>query len=76
MLLDLVPPDEVGKYFGFYGLSGKMAAFGSLIFGAVADGFGYRAALIWPIAAMTIGLLCIMRIRTAGEIMHPVPNVE
>ena len=48
-LLELAPPQEVGSYFGLYGLTTKISVIGSLIFSVIADFAGFRQAL-WTLA--------------------------
>ena len=58
LLLELAPPDCVGRFFGLYALSGKMAAIiGPLIWGTVVGSltrFGDRIAYRGGVLALAI----------------------
>lgn len=44
-LVELVPPEDLGRYFGLYGLVTKVSVIGSLLFSVAADFAGFRQAL-------------------------------
>ena len=46
VLIELVPAERIGEYFGLYGLTTKISVIGSLIFSIVADLAGFRQALL------------------------------
>ncbi|MFH1422414.1 MAG: MFS transporter, partial [Planctomycetota bacterium] len=59
-LLDLAPKEKIGEYFGLYGLTGKLSAFGTIFFALIADYYGYRAALVSLLATSISGLIVII----------------
>lgn len=67
-LLKLVPPAEVGKFFGLYALTGKAAAvIGPLIWGAVVyfltpfgDNIRYRSAIFSMALMVAVGMLFLL----------------
>jgi len=70
LLVSLAPPDELGEYFGLYGVTQKLSIIGTMLFGWVADwGLGgsvsrnYRIALACLIPTMLIGLLFLAQVR-------------
>ncbi|MGD2173759.1 MAG: MFS transporter, partial [Candidatus Brocadiaceae bacterium] len=69
LLVELVPPGQVGKYFGLYNVGHKLAMVGAVAFGLLADvripgvpGGGYRAGLLFQVILLTGGLVCIYRV--------------
>lgn len=62
LLLDLVPADRVGAFFGLYGLTNKGAAFGLVAFAVLSDWFGYRVALTAAILPLAAGILALSRV--------------
>lgn len=54
-LIDLAPPEDLGGYFGLYGLVTKVSVIGSLLFSVAADLAGFRQALWILIFAATTG---------------------
>jgi len=72
MLLSLVPPGQVGKYFGLYNVGHKLSMIGIALFGIIADlpvggtaAGGYRAGLLVQVVSMTVGLVLISRVRVS-----------
>lgn len=79
-LVMLVPPGQVGKYFGFYDVSRKLALVGLIAFGAVSDAvdgtlqlgplqldaIGHRAGLLCLLPTLALGIWLISRVET-GE---------
>jgi UMF1 family MFS transporter len=70
MLLSLVPPGQVGKYFGLYNVGHKLSMIGIVLFGVLADlriggsqTSGYRAGLLVQVVSMTLGLVLISRVK-------------
>jgi len=63
LLLDLVPAEKAGEYFGLYGMSNKGAAFGVAMFAVLSDLFSYRAALLATAIPLVLGILALSRVR-------------
>lgn len=55
-LIDLVPKEKIGVYFGLYGLTTKISVVGSLMFSIISDTYGHRHALWALIFPATVGL--------------------
>ena len=62
-LVELVPKEQLGEYFGLYGLTTKISVIGSLLFSVVADLAGFRAALWLLVFPASAGFLCLIRSR-------------
>lgn len=58
-VLELVPPEEVGEYFGLYNLTTKVSVVGSLVFSILADRFGFQAALLSLVLPSGLGVLLL-----------------
>ncbi len=58
-LLELVPSDQTGKYFGLYGLTTKISVLGSLFYGMAADVWGMREGLWVLVIPAAAGLLLL-----------------
>lgn len=58
-LLDLVPKEELGSYFGLYGLTTKISVVGSLFFSIVSDLIGIREALWVLLFPATVGFAAL-----------------
>ena len=70
MLLSLVPPGQVGKYFGLYNVGHKLSMIGTVLFGLLADvplrgvpAYGYRAAVLVQLFCMAAGLCLIWKVK-------------
>jgi UMF1 family MFS transporter len=66
LLLDLVPKERVGEFFGFYGLTVKGAAFGVVFFGILGDWVGIRGALLFATIPLIIGLALLAWVDPRG----------
>jgi UMF1 family MFS transporter len=64
LLIQLTPSDQIGKFMGLYGMTGKFSAVGALIFGIFADLFSYNTALGFQILLLVCGFYFFSRIRT------------
>jgi len=62
-VVELAPPEAIGKYFGLYNLTTKISVAGSLVFSILADRFGYEAALFAQAVPSAIGLVFLWRAR-------------
>ncbi len=58
-LLEMIPHDQTGKYFGLYGLTTKISVLGSLLYGIAADIWGMRAGLWVLVAPAAAGLFLL-----------------
>ncbi len=71
LLLELTPPEAVGRFFGLYSLSGKAAAIiGPLIWGAVVlileplgENFAYRSAVVSLIILIISGYFVLLPLK-------------
>lgn len=66
VLIDLVPDNEIGLYFGLYSLTTKISVIGSLFFSVVADLAGFRTAagvLVFPAVVGFLALFFSARLR-------------
>ncbi|HXV27835.1 MAG TPA: MFS transporter [bacterium] len=59
-LIDFAPKEEIGEYFGLYGLTTKVSVIGSLLFSIAADLAGFRTALWVLVFPATVGFLCLL----------------
>jgi UMF1 family MFS transporter len=66
LLLDLVPEERAGEFFGLYGLTNKGAAFGMALFGILGDWIGMRLALGLTTIPLIAGIACISRVDPEG----------
>ena len=69
-LVELAPPEELGGYFGLYGLVTKVSVVGSLLFSVAADLAGFRKALWILVFAAGVGWLLLTasaRIMSKGD---------
>jgi MFS-type transporter involved in bile tolerance (Atg22 family) len=66
LLLELVPEERAGEFFGLYGLTNKGAAFGMALFGILGDWIGMRLALALMTLPLALGIGCIARVDPAG----------
>ena len=64
LLIELAPADEIGKYFGLYGMTGKLSAIGTLPFAFFADRFGTGDAVLLLLVPIVLGIACLGRVRT------------
>jgi UMF1 family MFS transporter len=64
LILQLSPPNQVGKFMGLYGMTGKFSAIGALVFGLFADWVSYDAALGFQLVMLFLGGFFFTRIKT------------
>lgn len=55
-VLDVAPPEQVGEFFGLYGVTQKLSVLCCTMFAAVADWAGYRVALVSLLAPLMVGM--------------------
>ena len=77
LLVRLVPPGQLGKYFGLYNVGHKLSMIGLVTFGVLADAhiadvqvfgrtlnaMGYRLGLAAQVVLLSAGIACIWRVR-------------
>jgi MFS-type transporter involved in bile tolerance (Atg22 family) len=63
VLLLLAPKDQVGAYFGLYGITVKISVLGSTTYGLIADRGGSVPALLAQVAPLLLGLLALAMVR-------------
>ena len=63
-VVELAPPEEVGRYFGLYNLTTKVSVIWNLIFSGLADRFGFPSALLSLCLPSGIGLFFLLLSRT------------
>ena len=66
ILLELVPPDQVGRYFGLYGITTKVSVVGSTVFGVLMDLLGPRAAILSQVLFLAVAFFCLWQMRRAA----------
>ena len=72
-LLELVPKDKVGEYFGFFELTDKFSGvLGPIIFGYLVVSYGYSIALLSLILFFVVGLLFLYQVPNYKENNTPV----
>ncbi len=74
MLVELVPPGQIGKYFGLYNIGHKLSIIGAVVFGLMADvripgipSGGYRVGMLLQIVLLSIGLICIYKVKPQDD---------
>ena len=78
LLVHLAPPEEIGKFFGFYSLTEKFTAmFGPLIWGVTVtlmsqlgnETWGYRLAVVELLIAVLIGFQLLRKVRNSTGVI-------
>ena len=59
----LAPPDQVGRFFGLYGITVKLSVVGSVVYGVVSDAWGSKPAMLAQSAQLLLGLACLYMVR-------------
>jgi len=63
IIVVLAPPDQVGEYFGLYGITTKLSVFGAVIYGLVRDAYDAQTALLSQGPQLCLGLLFLAMVR-------------
>lgn len=63
IIVVLSPPDQIGQYFGLYGITIKLSVFGAVVYSLVSDHYGSKPAMLTQSAQLLIGLLCLFMVR-------------
>lgn len=71
VLLLLAPKDQVGEYFGLYGITVKISVLGSTTYGFIADRGGSVPALLAQVAPLLLGLLALAMVRMPATTPAP-----
>jgi UMF1 family MFS transporter len=67
VLLELAPRERLAEYVGLYGITAKLSVVGALVYGLIADLADARSALLAQCVQLTLGLTCLLLIRTGGR---------
>ena len=67
IIVVLAPPDQIGQYFGLYGITIKLSVFGSVTYGLISDSYGSKPAMLAQSAQLLIGLLCLFMVRLPNK---------
>lgn len=67
LLLDLVPDERAGSFFGLYGLTNKGAAFGMVAFALIRDALGFRMALLFAALPLLVGIGVMSMVRAGRD---------
>ncbi|MFK7741243.1 MAG: MFS transporter [Planctomycetota bacterium] len=59
----LAPPDQIGRYFGLYGITVKLSVFGGVVYGLVNDAYGSKPAMLAQTTQLLFGLVCLFMVR-------------
>ena len=65
LLVELVPIEHVGRYFGLYGITNKVSIIGAVVFGVLLDAWGPRAAIGSQVFGLGLAFACLWRMRRA-----------
>ena len=63
ILIELVPRELVGRYFGLYGVTNKVSVIGCAVFGLLMDTLGPRVALASLVVPLAFALFCVGRMK-------------
>ena len=78
ILIELVPREQVGRYFGLYGITNKVSVIGSTVFGLMMDVFGPRIAILSQVLPLLMTFFCVYKMTAAqrsagGPLVTPDP---
>lgn len=60
-VIALSPPERIGEFFGLYGFTTKISAFGSTVIALFADAFDFRIAIATQLISVGIGIYFLSR---------------
>jgi UMF1 family MFS transporter len=63
LLVEIAPPQEIGEYFGLYGITGKLSVVGSLLFAVISDHFNPRAAILSQLISLSLGAFFLFQMK-------------
>jgi UMF1 family MFS transporter len=69
----LAPPDQIGQYFGLYGITVKLSVFGAVTYGIVSDTYGSKPAMLAQSTQLLLGLVCLFMVRLPKKQATPSP---
>ena len=68
LLIELVPAEQVGRYFGLYGITNKVSVIGSTVFGVMMQARGPRAAILSQVVPLLVAFFCLYKMgKVPGE---------
>jgi len=67
LLTELVPREQVGRYFGLYGVTNKVSIIGSSVCGVIMETLGPRMAILSQVLPLLLALHCLHRMCRAGR---------
>jgi UMF1 family MFS transporter len=70
LLMELAPPDQLGEYFGLYGITVKISVIGSTAYAAIATYSGPQMALATQGIPLLAGLWFLWRVRLPNRRHH------
>ena len=73
-VIELVPEEEIGEYFGLYNLTTKISVTSSLVFSILADRLGFRWALLSQLIPSGAGLVFLWLSRISRRNASPYPS--
>jgi|GEM_PF-622122 len=84
LLIQLAPAEQIGEYFGLYGITVKISVFGTLIFGLVADHlkmanhWNFRAAILVQLFLIVPGIVLLWKVKVqkGGEDTEAQPDTK
>lgn len=59
----LAPPEQVGQYFGLYGITVKLSVVGAVVYGFVDHAYGSKPAMLAQSTQLLLGLGCLLMVR-------------
>ena len=74
LLLQLVPRERAGEFFGLYGITVKVSVLGSVLYGVLADHLGSRTALLAQCVPLLLGMVCLAMVRIPPDRAAPPPR--
>ena len=63
IIVMLAPADQIGQYFGLYGITVKLSVFGAVAYGVISDHYGSKPAMLAQSAQLLLGLVCLFMFR-------------
>ena len=67
IIVVLAPPDQIGQYFGLYGITIKLSVFGAVIYAFVDHSYGSKPAMLAQSAQLLIGRFCLFMVRLPAK---------
>ena len=67
IIVVLAPPDQIGQYFGLYGITIRLSVFGAVVYSSVSDAYGSKPAMLTQSAQLLIGMFCLFMVRLPAK---------